>query len=73
MRKEIQELLDSDMTGYKIFKATGVSQSVISDLRKGKRSLDNLSLLNAERLYEYQLKLKASKERPKSAQTKQEP
>lgn len=71
MRKEIQELLDSDVTGYKIFKATGVSQSVISDLRKGKRSLDNISLLNAERLYECQLK--ESNERPKSAQTKQEP
>lgn len=73
MREEIQELLDSDVTGYKIFKTTGVSQSVISDLRKGKRSLDNISLLNAERLHEYQLKLNESKERPKSAQTKQEP
>lgn len=64
MRKEIEELLNSDVSGYKIFKATGVSQSVISDLRKGKRSLDNISLLNAERLYTYQLKLKESKTRP---------
>lgn len=37
LRIEIQKLLDSEMTGYKINKATGLSQTIISGLRNGKK------------------------------------
>lgn len=53
MRKEIEKLLNSSESSYAISKMTGVSSSVILDLRNKKRKLDNLSLLNAERLYNY--------------------
>lgn len=57
MRKTIEKLLSSDVTGYKIEMNTGVRQSNISEIRNGKRQLDNLSLKNAEKLYEYQVGL----------------
>lgn len=49
----IQKLIDSDITGYQIFKDTGLSQTVMSSLRTGKRDIDNLRLGTAEKLYEY--------------------
>ncbi|WP_308413117.1 hypothetical protein [Staphylococcus sp. 17KM0847] len=36
-KKSIQKLLDSDVSGYKIFKDTGILQARISDLRRGVR------------------------------------
>ncbi|WP_256961800.1 hypothetical protein, partial [Staphylococcus argenteus] len=36
-----------------ISKKTGVSQYVLSQLRQGKRELDNLTLNTTEKLYEY--------------------
>ncbi|MDU0476208.1 hypothetical protein QVA73_04800, partial [Staphylococcus chromogenes] len=38
-------------------KETGVSQYVISQLRQGKRDVDNLTLNTTEKLYNYQIKL----------------
>lgn len=55
MRKEIEKLLASDKTAYEIAQATGMSPSNISDLRSGKRNLDNITLTNAEKLYDYQI------------------
>ena len=52
-KKKIIELIESDITGYKIYKATGVSQYVLSQLRQGKRNVDNLRLGTAEKLYAY--------------------
>ncbi|MDO5375985.1 hypothetical protein [Staphylococcus rostri] len=57
LRKEIEKLLESNISGYKISKETGVSQGRISDLRNGKRSLDGISLGTAEKLYKYQKQL----------------
>lgn len=54
---KIIELIESDITGYKIYKATGVSQYVLSQLRQGKRNVDNLSLGTTEKLYEYACKV----------------
>nr|DAO87803.1 MAG TPA: repressor protein CI [Caudoviricetes sp.] len=56
-KKKIIELIESDITGYKIYKATGVSQYVLSQLRQGKRNVDNLRLGTAEKLYEYACKV----------------
>ena len=55
MRKEIEKLLASDKTAYEIAQATGMSPSNIADLRNGKRKLDNVTLGNAEKLYDYQI------------------
>lgn len=49
----ITKLILSDISGYKIHKETGVSQTVISSLRTGTRDLDNLTLKTTEKLYEY--------------------
>lgn len=53
---KIIELIESDVTGYQIHKETGVSQYVISQLRQGKRDVDNLTLNTTEKLYEYSKK-----------------
>ncbi|MCH4503446.1 hypothetical protein [Staphylococcus haemolyticus] len=53
MRKQIEELLNSEVTGYRIAKKTGIGESVISNLRSGKRNLDNISLKNAELLAQF--------------------
>ncbi|UXV48996.1 hypothetical protein MUA68_14680 (plasmid) [Staphylococcus aureus] len=57
LKQKINKLLESDVTGYKIHKATGISQARISDLRKGKRTIGNLTVDTALKLYEYQKKL----------------
>lgn len=53
MRKQIENLLKSDVTGYRIAKKTGLGESLVSNLRNGKRSLDDLSLKSAELLVEF--------------------
>ncbi|MGW7998920.1 hypothetical protein ACWEYI_00040 [Staphylococcus xylosus] len=53
MKDVIQKLLDSDISSYKIGKETGVSNSIIQRLRNGERTIGNLSLDTAEKLYEY--------------------
>lgn len=52
-KQVIKKLIESDITGYQIYKNTLINQAIISTLRNGKRDLDNLSLKNAEKLYEY--------------------
>ncbi|HDJ1256493.1 TPA: hypothetical protein PPK32_001307 [Staphylococcus aureus] len=52
-KKKIIELIESNLTGYEISKKTGVSQCVLSQLRQGKREVDNLTLNTTEKLYEY--------------------
>ena len=53
MRKVIQELLDSSISTSAISQGAGVPWSTISDLRKGKTSMDKMALLTAEKLYEF--------------------
>jgi hypothetical protein len=52
-KRTIQKLINSDITGYQVFKETGLSQTVMSSLRTGKRDIDNLRLGTTEKLYEY--------------------
>lgn len=53
MRKTIETLLESNLTASAIAKGSGVPYSTIHDLKSGKRELDKLSLLNAEKLANY--------------------
>ncbi|WP_305807366.1 hypothetical protein [Staphylococcus epidermidis] len=56
-KTKITELIESDITGYQIYKDIGVSQYVLSQLRQGKRDVDNLTLNTTEKLYEYACKV----------------
>lgn len=56
MRKEINALLDSTMTGYQIEKQTAVRQSTISNLRRGKSTIDRLPFSTAETVYKFWLR-----------------
>ena len=51
--KEIEELLNSDVTDYRISKDTGITLSVIQNYRNGKYALENMTLKIAKKLYEY--------------------
>ena len=55
--KEIEELLKSDVTDYRISKDTGITLSVIQNYRNGKYALENMTLKVAKKLYEYKEKL----------------
>ena len=55
--KEIEELLKSDVTDYRISKDTGITLSVIQNYRNGKYTLENMTLKIAKKLYEYKERL----------------
>lgn len=55
MRKEIENLLNSDLSSNYIATQTGVTQSTIYRVRKGERKLDNLTLAQCEKLYNYEM------------------
>ena len=56
--KEIEELLNSEISSYKISKASGVSYSLISDYRNNKRKIENMTLQVANKLIKYTEELK---------------
>lgn len=56
IKEEIEDLLCSDITGYKIAKETGIGESIISNLRNKKRNIDNLSVKNAVLLISFKRK-----------------
>lgn len=57
MRKEIKELLNSEVTAYAISKSTKIPVSTMTVLKSSVKNrdekLDNLSFKNAEKLYSY--------------------
>ena len=53
MRNEIEKLLASDISAYRIAKDTGIAQSKISGLRSGSIKIENLTLAVAEKLVAY--------------------
>lgn len=56
--KEIEELLNSEISSYKIAKDSGVSYSLISDYRNAKRKIENMTLQVAKKLIRYSEELK---------------
>ena len=56
--KEIEELLNSEISSYKIAKDSGVSYSLISDYRNSKRKIENMTLQVANKLIRYTEDLK---------------
>ncbi|MEN2468003.1 helix-turn-helix domain-containing protein [Ornithinibacillus sp. JPR2-1] len=58
MKEDIRRLINSHITGYKIHKETGISESTISRIRNGKIELGSISLDNAIKLHEFYKKHK---------------
>lgn len=56
MKKAIEELLNSDLTSYKIAKETGITVQQIDRYRKNNK-VGNITLDNALKLYNYKEKL----------------
>ena len=56
--KEIEELLNSEISSYKIAKDSGVAYSLLSDYRNGKRKIENMTLQVANKLLRYSEKIK---------------
>lgn len=52
-------ILDDKVSSYQINKETGVSYGNINSMRRGERSIENLTLKNAEKLYNYQKGIEA--------------
>ena len=57
MIEAIENLLRSDLTSYKIGKDTGISVQQIDRYRKSMK-IENITLKNALKLYDYYLKIK---------------
>ncbi|NYS33229.1 hypothetical protein HZZ02_05475 [Streptococcus danieliae] len=57
IENEIQELLESDITSYRMHKETGVAQQVIDRYRAGENKLENMTLKIAKKLLEYKKRL----------------
>ena len=55
-------ILDDNVSSYQINKDTGVSYGNINAMRRGERSIENLTLKNAERLYNYQKRIEKMNE-----------
>ncbi|PNZ26184.1 hypothetical protein CD122_08785 [Staphylococcus rostri] len=54
----IKNLIDNkEVSSYQINKDTGVSYGNINAMRRGERLIENLTLKNAEKLYNYQKQL----------------
>lgn len=51
--KEIEDLLNSDLTSYKIAMGSGVANSIIQNYRNRKRKVENMTLKTALKLYDY--------------------
>jgi hypothetical protein len=62
MRKQIEKLLNSDISTSAIAKGACVPWSTVADLRKGKNSIDKMALLTAEKLNDFAEELEAEKD-----------
>lgn len=58
MRKEVEELLRSDLSAYRIAKEADVPYMTVNDLVNGKSSIDNAKFSTIEKLYNYAKNLK---------------
>ena len=55
IKANIENLINSNLSNYRIYKDTGVAQSTLSDLKNGKSNIDDMRLSVALKLNEYYL------------------
>ncbi|MBU0279403.1 XRE family transcriptional regulator [Gemella sp. zg-1178] len=53
MKKEIEELLNSNITAYTIAKSLNLNPTTIQRYKNGINKIDNMTLATAEKLYNY--------------------
>jgi len=58
IRKDVEALIASEVTAYKISKDIQIPASVVQKLRLGMTQIDNMPLRNAEKLSVYYKQLK---------------
>ena len=56
IKENIEKLMQSEISNYRIHKETGVAQSTLSDLKSGKSKLGNIKLDVALKSNEFYLK-----------------
>lgn len=61
MIKEIEELLNGNITAYKLGKETNLNINMLQKYISGERKIENMTLKTAEKLYEYYIKTKKEK------------
>ncbi len=53
MRKDVEKLLHSDLSAYRIAKEAGIPYMTVNDLMNGKSTIDNAKFSTIEKLYNY--------------------
>lgn len=53
IKREIEKILNSDETSYRISKETGIAVQVIDRYRHGKSKIENMTLKNAEKILKF--------------------
>ena len=53
MREQVEKLLRSDLSAYRISKEANVPYMTVNDLVNGKSSIDNAKFSTIEKLYNY--------------------
>ncbi|WIK66590.1 hypothetical protein [Globicatella sanguinis] len=53
MRKNIENLINSDISSYRISKETGIPYTTVNELKNGTRSIDKANFLTIETLSNY--------------------
>lgn len=56
IKNNIETLLKSEISNYKISKATGIAQTTLGDYTNGKSKIGNMKLDHAVKLNEFYLK-----------------
>lgn len=56
IKENIEKLIQSEISNYRLYKETGVAQSTLSDLKSGKSKIGNIKLDVALKLNEFYLK-----------------
>lgn len=62
MRKNIEQLINSGLSAYKVSKETGIPNNTVVRIFKGEASIDNITLKNAEKLSNYWEELDMTKD-----------
>lgn len=60
MREQVKKVIDlmndqsrKDVTAYRVWQYTGISQATLSDLKSGKKDIGSLSINNAEKIIKF--------------------
>lgn len=61
MIKEIEELLNGNITAYKLGKETDLNINMLQKYISGERKVENMTLKTAEKLYKYYIETKKEK------------